>query len=121
MMLAEEQKPLTQNGWGWMFLGLSVIAAGVAYNDYQETEYNVHKAKQAYANYVAAGPATVTYYRDLTMTYDHRALSYESSANAAALLGAVFFASAIAVWRSSDKADTPILLSDRGIQWTYKF
>lgn len=121
MMLAEEQR-IGSAGYGWLFVGLTLIAAGVAANDYQETEYNVKKAKDAYSNYQAAKDAsTALYYRDLTTTYSHRAKSYESTTNAAIVLSLAFAATAVAIFSSSGKEESPLLLSDRGVQWTYRF
>jgi hypothetical protein len=123
MMLMEETRREDSPSYGWLFLGLSLVAFGVAVNDYQETEYNVKKAKDAYSNYVAATtPNDALMYRELTTTYSHRAQAYESTTNAALLIGFALAATTIAIFRSDGKPDDqPLLLSDRTIQWTYHF
>jgi len=121
MMLMEEQRRDTP-GYGWLFVGLTLVAYGVAVNDYQESQDNIRKAKSAYSSYVAsrnAGDAVM--YRDLTNTYSHRAQAYESTANAALFMGTVLALTAIAIFRSDGKPDAPILLSARGIEWQYRF
>lgn len=121
LMLMDEKRPDTA-GYGWLFVGLTLVAFGVAANDYQETQDNIHKAKNAYSNYRAASNATdALYYRDLTTTYSHRAQAYESTTNAALAIGLVLALTSVAIFRSDGKPDTPILLSDRGVQWTYRF
>ncbi len=120
LMLMDEQRPDT-SGYGWLFAGLTLVAFGVAANGYQETQDNIHKAKNAYSSYlIATNAGDALYYRDLTNTYSHRAQAYESTANAALALGLIFAVTTVAIFRS-DRDTTPILLSDRGVQWTYRF
>jgi hypothetical protein len=123
MYLMGEQHPIVTNGWAWLSLGLSIVSFGVAYNDYNETEYNVKKAKQAYSNYLSASdPNVVEFYRNQTTTYSDRAQAYESTTNASLFLGTVLAITAIAIWHSDKTTeDVPLLLSDRGITYRIHF
>lgn len=121
LILAEEPHSLGPLS-ALIFTGLSLISFGVAYNGYQDDEYNIAKAKKAYKNYQAATTAAAALaYRDQTDTYIHRAQNYESSGNVAVLVGTAFALTAIAIFRSHGDSATPILLSDRGVGWTYRF
>jgi hypothetical protein len=121
LMLMEEPQP-PSTGYAWLFVGLTLISYGVAANDYQESQYNITKAKDAYKKYVAATTATQALnYRQLTITYSNRAQSYESTTNAALIIGTLFALTAIATFRSDGSDSGPLLLSDRGITYRKTF
>jgi hypothetical protein len=120
-----DDKPFTiSHGWGWAFLGLSLVSYAIAANDYTETENNVTKAKKAYKAYQADTVAqNALNDRALTTTYSDRAQAYESTTNAALLLGTIFAATAIAVFRFTPDADSdsPILLSQNSVILRLRF
>jgi len=121
MMLLEEQKPFS-HGYGWLFIGLTLVSYGVAANDYEESQYNLKKAKDAYRNYQHATTADQALaFRNQTITFGHRAEAYESTTNAALIVGSVLALTAIAIFRSEGVDNSPILLSDRGIAFHMNF
>lgn len=121
LMLMEESHP-DSNRYAWMWLGLSLVSFAVAANDYDESQTNIKKAKDAYANYRASSSQTdALAWRDQTTTLSHRAQAYESTANAAIGLGVLFVIGAIATFRSSGPDTTPMLLSDRGVALRIRF
>lgn len=121
LILAEEPHPPGHLS-AWIFTGLGLVSFGVAYSDYEQDEYNITKAKKSYKNYQAATtPDAALTYRDQTTTYIDRAKNYESGGNVGLLIGIAFALTAIATFRSHGDSSTPILLSDRGVGWTYRF
>jgi hypothetical protein len=121
MMLMEESHP-DSNRYAWLWLGLGLISFGVAANDYDESQSNIKKAKSAYTNYQASkSQADALAWRDQTTTFSHRAQSYESTANAAIGIGVLFIVAAIATFRSTGPDDTPMLLSERGVELRIRF
>jgi hypothetical protein len=122
MMLKQEEADYSGNRFAWVFLGASLVSFGIAVNDYEESQADITRAKKAYKNYRAASTqAAALNYRDQTIHYSNRAQSYESTTNAALLLGTLFAVTAFAIFRSEGPDMSPMLLSDRGVGFTFRF
>lgn len=121
-MMLKHDTDYTANRYAWLFVGMTLVAYGVAANDYDESQTAITQAKKEYKNYQGATTSSAAlFYRDQTVHFSRRAQAYESTANAALLLGSVFALTAIAIFRSDGPDTGPFLLSDRGVGFTYRF
>jgi hypothetical protein len=121
-MFLKRDNDYSANRYAWLFVGMTLVAYGVAANDYDASQADITLAKKAYKNYRAAvTPAAALMYRDQTTTFSHRAQAYESTANAALIVGSLFALTAIAIFRSEGPDMSPILLSERSVGFTYRF
>ncbi len=109
LLLEEPRKDFTW--YGVLFLGLSAASFAVASNGYKESTRSMDDADAAYSKYkLAATPNDADRFHRQTAHFHRAAVGYESTANAAVLLGVVFGLTGI--YSFFDRShDTPILMS----------
>jgi hypothetical protein len=109
LLMEEPRKDFTW--YGVLFLGLSVASFAVASNDYKESSDAMKKADSAYSLYKAATTSSdADLYHRKTRKLHRAAAGYESTANAAVLLGVIFGLTGVYSFRNYDH-DAPILMS----------
>jgi hypothetical protein len=110
LMLTDE--PRKDFRWyGVLFLGLSAVSFNVAAHDFRESEKARNKADDSFALYQASTTATdADHYHRQTSHYHRQAVGFESTANAAVVIGIIFGLTGVYSFTNNDR-DTPILLS----------
>jgi hypothetical protein len=97
--------------YGVLFLGLSLGSFAAAANDYKESNDALDKADASYKQYQGATTSSdADRYHRQTARYRRQAVGFESTGNAAAMLGLIFGVTGVACFFTNDR-DTPILLS----------
>jgi hypothetical protein len=114
--------PRTDFRWyGVLFLGLSIASFNVAQNGYTESDEALKKADDAYDLYKAAAtPEDADRYHKRTARYRRQAVGFESTANAAVFVGAVFLATGVYSF-FADGGNAPILVSMDRVEFRYRF
>jgi len=119
-MLRERQDTFGA-GAGWTFLLLSAGAFAVASNGISERDKWLAEADDSYDAYEAATDAAVVKeLRQDTQRYLDRAKAYESTANAALVLGVLFALTSYASF-TNEPRESPILVSTNSIAYRYRF
>lgn len=119
-MLRERQDSFGA-GAGWTFLLLSAGAFAVAANGISERDKWLGEAEDSHDAYeAAADAATVKELRQDTQRYLDRARAYESTANAALVLGVLFALTSYASFTNAPR-ESPILVGYNSIAYRYRF
>jgi hypothetical protein len=120
LMLMEE--PRTDFRWyGVLLLGLSIGAFNVAQNGYKESDEALNKADDAYTLYKhAATRDDAERYHKRTARYRRQAVGFESTANAAVVIGLILGASGVYSF-FADGSNKPILVSFDRVEFRYRF
>jgi hypothetical protein len=120
LMLLEE--PRKHFGWyGVLFLGLSIASFDVTANGYKESDAALKKANDNYKLYKAATTETdATRFHRLTEHYRKQAVGFETTGNAALILGVIFGATGV-YSLFADDPNSPILVSAHSIGLRYRF
>lgn len=106
------EPPRTDYRWyGVLFLGLSALSFSIAQHDYDKSDTAKKKADDTFDLYKAATTSTdADRYHSKTNRYHRQAVAFESTANAAVLVGVVLGLTGIYSFTDNSR-DTPILLS----------
>ena len=120
LMLMEE--PRTHFGWyGVLFLGLSIASFEVTANGWKESETALKKANDNYKLYKAATTADdADRFHKLTNHYRKQAVGFETTGNAALLVGIIFGATGV-YSLFADNPNSPIIVSSNSVGLRYRF
>lgn len=119
--MLREQQDTFGTGAGWAFLLLSAGAFAVAANGVSERDKWLDEAEDSHDAYKAAtDPATVKDLRQETQRNLDRAEAYESTANAALVLGVLLALTSYAAF-TNEPRESPILVSANSIAYRYRF
>lgn len=119
MLMEQPRKDYTW--YGVLMLGLSIASLDVAQNGYTESDKALTKAQDSYKLYKAATTSDdANKYHKLTEHYRRRSVTFESTANAAVVVGVILGAAGVYSF-FADGNKSPILVSYNSVTLRYHF
>lgn len=120
-LMLDEPEPTSFTGYGWTFLGLSLVMAAYAQQSQTAADDALADAQAAYVNYQGADSSTVEGYRYEASRALTDAKVAEEKANGALFLTVLFALTSYYSFFPNHAPDATIIVHPRGVALLYRF